>query len=122
MNPPNRTKWTVSAVAALSCLTIVVPDTAAAGPATDCEAALTARPHWTVRCTSPHTVTIHLQHWWHWLDSTESHYDVWDIDHAVQPGVPWTDGLQFLPEVLTERLCVAAFQDKTVPISPQLCR
>ncbi|MFE0020696.1 hypothetical protein [Amycolatopsis sp. NPDC059021] len=123
MNPSNRTKWTVAAAAALACLTITVPDAATAAPVTaDCTATVTTRPEWTVTCSAAHPVTIRLQHWWHWLGQTESHYSAWDANHLVQPGVPWRDGVLFFPEQVTERLCVAAFQDRTVPISPQLCR
>ncbi|MFC4080592.1 hypothetical protein [Amycolatopsis samaneae] len=124
MNTANRTKWTVATVA-LTGLAVTIPATATAtaAPVTaDCTATVNLQPRWTVTCSAPHPVTIRLQRWWHWLGQTESHYDAWDANHLVQAGVPWSDGVLFFPEQLTDRLCVAAFQDRTVPISPQLCR
>jgi hypothetical protein len=103
-------------------MVVSVPAGSAATPLADCTASLNPwSSSWTAQCTAPHMVTIRFERWWHWLGSPVVNYTTRDYSRQVEPGTPWSTRIYYIPEQITDRVCLTAYQDSTVLIAPRVC-
>ena len=87
----------------------------------DCTADLNPQgAGWTVKCKAPHEVTIRVERWWHELGSSAPVYNSKsDRKRQVEPGKPWSDSIRSIPEQLTDRICLTAYEDGKRIVGPR---
>jgi len=89
----------------------------------DCTASLSPQYwSWTAQCAVPHTVTIRWERRWYWLQSPSTIYNTsGTVSRQVVPGTPWYSRVYTIPEQVTSQLCLTAYQDSTLQITPRTC-
>lgn len=116
---------TAAVVTALAGPAVTSPSASAATALADCSANLYPGLRswsWTAQCVAPHTVSIRTQTWWYMLGSPgDIRYSARTTSRQVVPGTPWSERVSPLPEVFVVRICMTAYQDSTLPITPTIC-